>query len=87
MLAQQTQVQSETMPFRFVFLNVLRIGDWLVRECPNCHRTGYVSIYPNREREAMAYITRSGWICKPCADIQREVDQNFQARGGDTAVH
>lgn len=83
MLAQQIQVAAT----QFIILDVQRIGNWLVRECPECCRTGYVSIYPHREAEAMNYITRVDWICKPCADIQREVDRNFYARGGDALVH
>ena len=83
MLAQQTPIQPQAAPFQFVVCDVKRIGDWFTRECPECHNMGYVSIYPNREPEAIAYITRQGWTCKPCADIRREVDRNFYGRGGD----
>ncbi len=86
MLVQQTLTQLAPMPLQFIVLDVQRVDDWLVRECPECHHIGYVSIYPNREPEAMNFITRAGWVCKPCADIRREVDQNFSARGGDALV-
>lgn len=85
MLAQRAQPQTQYL--QFIVLEVQRVGDWFIRECPDCHRVGYVSIYPNREAEVMAYIMRTNWTCKPCADIQREVDRNFNGRGGDALVH
>ena len=86
MLAQQTQTESQTIHIQFLVCDVQRVGDWLTRECPACHRIGYVSIYPNREAEALNYITRADWMCKPCVDIQREITQNFYAIGGDALV-
>lgn len=87
MLVQQTQTPPQITPFQFSILDVRRVGDWLTRECPACRCSGYVNIYPNREPEAMAYITREDWTCKPCVDIQREVDHNFYGRGGDSPFH
>lgn len=86
MLSQQIP-QVQPMLMQFVVCDVQRVNDWLVRECPECHHTGYVSIYLNRAPEAMNFIARADWVCKPCADIQREVDQNFHAKGGDTLVN
>lgn len=86
MLAQDPQTQAPAARLQFIVLNVQRVADWLARECPECHQVGYVSIYPNREPEAMAYITRPDWVCKLCADIRREVDQHYNGRGGDATV-
>lgn len=87
MLAQQSLIQVRPIPMQFVVCDVQRVGDWVARECPECHCIGYVSIYPNREAEAISFITRTDWICKYCADVRREVDHNFYARGGDALVH
>lgn len=87
MLAQQTPTRSPAMEVQFLIFDVRHVGDWLTRECPECHRTGYVSIYPKREPEARAYITHPDWMCKLCAEIQREVDRNFCMRGGDAPVN
>ena len=86
MLAQVTQTQPQAVPVQFMVSDVQRVDNWLTRECPECHHTGYVSIYPNREAETLNYITGSGWVCKPCMDIRREVDRNFYERGGDALV-
>lgn len=87
MLARQTPIQLPMTLLQYVVLNVQRVDDWMVRECPQCHHIGYVSIYPHRDAEAMEFITRSDWVCKQCADIKREVDRNFYTGGGDAIVH
>lgn len=83
MLALQEKQVSQVTSMRFVFSDVRRINDWFVRECPECHQQGYVSVYPNRENEALNFILRSDWLCKSCAEIRCEVERNVYARGGD----
>ncbi len=62
-------------------VRVWREGNCYVRECPSCHRDGFVGIYPNREQESLTFISRRDWVCRWCEDAEREAENALLERG------
>lgn len=83
MLNQETDRRIRSAFYVLNVVAVQRVGDWLLRTCPACHQVGRVAIYANRESEALRFITRRGWVCRVCRDIDREVEDAFLSKGGE----